>query len=411
MEFPLMQWIIGGLDRIFGYSIMLTRIFMFLLGLLSVIGIMRLAKIIFSDPRAPAIAVWTFSFSPLFYYYTMNPLPDMMALCFCIWGLAFGLQWIKNKNSFLLIYSGCFLAIAALTKLPFILYFVIFPCYWWCNRKNEFFRSMLRSFLGWGFISAPLVWYAVVIPSWIANPVTLGLFDSKAYSGTGLLYYLWGNFSSTLPEMLINYAAIPFFLTGVFFLSRKQFFNKPFFFYLATIGCCVFVYFIFELHLIGTNHDYYLFPYLPLLFLIIVFGAIRLSELRPNSKFIVAGIICILPFTAFLRIDSRWDIKKPGFNPDVMTYASEIKKIIPENANVITANDQSGHIWFYYLDRSGWSYSNDSINQSEVTEKISNGYSYFISDSRKLERELDSAGKLGINNGSFGTINVFQFIK
>jgi hypothetical protein len=411
MEFPLMQWIVAGLDKIIGYSIMLTRIFIFLLGLFSILGIMKLAKVIFTDTRAPAIAAWTFSFSPLFYYYTMNPLPDMMALCFGIWGLALGLNWTKNKKTNTLILSGFLLAISALTKLPFIIYFVIFPCYWWLNRKGSFFKSTLKSFSGWGFIFVPLAWYVVVIPQWVANPVTQGLLDSKAYTGNILLKYLWGNFSSTLPELLINYAAIPFFITGIIFLTRKQFFKNPFFFYLAATGCCVMGYFIFELHLIATNHDYYLFPFLPLLFMIIVFGAVRIAQFRPQSKNIVVALICILPLTAFLRIDPRWDSKKPGFNPDIMNHASEIRKIIPENALIITANDESGHIWFYYLDHAGWNYSHDSINQGEFIYKTKNGYSYFISDSRKIEHQLDSAGALGKLTGSFGTINVFRFGK
>ncbi|MDQ3110683.1 MAG: glycosyltransferase family 39 protein [Bacteroidota bacterium] len=408
MEFPLMQWIVGGLDRIFGYSIMISRIFLFLLGLLTVLGIMKLAKIIFTDPRAPAIAAWTFSFSPLFYYYTMNPLPDMMAVCGATWGITFGMQWIKDKKKSTIILSGICLAIGALTKLPFILYFAIFPCYWWMERKNGFFRSMLKSFYGWGFIIAPLTWYVLVIPGWTTNPVVQGLFKSETYSINDLLRHLWGNFSSTLPELLINYAAIPFFLAGIFFLTRKKFYSNPFFIYLAATGTCVFTYFIFELHLIATNHDYYLFPFLPLLFMIITFGAIRLLNINRRSGIIVALLICILPLTAFLRIDNRWDIHKPGFNPDLLLHASEIRNIIPENVNVITANDPSGQIWFYYLDRSGWNFYDERIDQAVLSERIKNGEYYFISDSRKLEKELNETGKLGEMKGSFGTINIYK---
>lgn len=412
LEFPLMQWCVGLLDRIFGYSIMLTRILIFLLGLFSVLGMMKLAKLLFSDPRAPAIAAWTFSFSPLFYYYTMNPMPDMMAVCCGIWGLLFGLQWIKSGKTNTLLISGFFLAIAALTKLPFILYFAIFPCYWWINRKKEFIQSVIKSFFGWGFILFPILYYAIIISAWRGSPsVTQGLMDSSSYTGMGLLRHLWGNFSSTLPELLINYAAIPFFITGAIYLSRKKFYSNPFFIYLATVGICVLAYFIFELQLIATNHDYYLFPFLPLLFLIIIFGAIRLLQLRPRFEIIVAFLICILPLTAFLRIDSRWDSKKPGFNPDVMNYAAAIKKIVPENASVITANDPSGQIWFYYFDRSGWNYSNDEIDQSLLKERMKNENYYFVSDSRKLEQQLDSSGFLGEQVGSFGTIHVYRIVK
>jgi hypothetical protein len=145
--------------------------------------------------------------------------------------------------------------------------------------------------------------------------------------------------------------------------------------------------------------------------MIIVFGAIRLLTIKPRAEIIVVAILCLLPVTAFLRIDNRWDIHKPGFNPDLLVYGEEIKNLIPENAKVITANDPSGQIWFYYLDRSGWNFSSDTIAPHLLDERTRNEDYYFISDSRKLENDLGTWGKLTDKKGSFGSINVYKLAR
>lgn len=404
LEFPLMQWIIAGACRLFGYSVTLTRILLFLGGLLTIAGMMRLAAIVFSDNRAPAIAGWAFAFSPLFYYYTINPLPDTWAMCAGTWGLALWFQWLRDKKISLLLLSGILLAIGALIKLPFILYFIVVPAYWWKERR-QLFRSIGVTGACWLWMALPLLWYILVIPEWTNNPVTQGVMDTRFYSGDMLFTYLWGNFSSTLPELLLNYAATPLFLAGWFFFFREKKFRSEKFLYLLLAGLAVLAYFLFELNLIATVHDYYLFPFLPLLFLLVTFGALRLLSIK-KGKVVVLVLLLILPLTAFLRIDSRWD--RPGFNRDIMDHAAEIRAALPEEAKLITANDVSGHIWLYYLDREGWNFSDDKMDLSLVKQHIAEGATYFVSDSRVLEQQLSDAELLGEKAADIGTIRVFR---
>ena len=125
MEFPLMQWFIACLYKIFGNHLIITRIFTFIVGLFSVIGIYKLLLAIFQKETFALIGAWAFNFSPCFYYYTINPLPDNFALCCSIWGLALFFYWIRNQRPILLILSGLFLCIGSLCKLPFILYYSV----------------------------------------------------------------------------------------------------------------------------------------------------------------------------------------------------------------------------------------------------------------------------------------------
>ncbi|MFW5821628.1 MAG: glycosyltransferase family 39 protein [Bacteroidota bacterium] len=87
MEFPLMQWLGAMLYEIFGRHLIITRIYMFIVGLLTLLGIYKLLNTLFNNTLLALIGTWAFNFSPSFYYYTINPLPDNLALCLSVWGL------------------------------------------------------------------------------------------------------------------------------------------------------------------------------------------------------------------------------------------------------------------------------------------------------------------------------------
>jgi hypothetical protein len=85
MEFPLMQWIIALLYKIFGPHIAVTRLTIFTIGMCSVYGMFVFCSNIFNNKGLAALAAWCFNFSPVFYYYTVNPMPDNLALCGGVW--------------------------------------------------------------------------------------------------------------------------------------------------------------------------------------------------------------------------------------------------------------------------------------------------------------------------------------
>jgi hypothetical protein len=409
MEFPLMQWCIAIVDRIFGYSIFITRLMMFLIGILAMAGAGFFAKNIFSHKYAPAIFIWAFTFSPLFYYYTLNPLPDVAALGLTLWGCGFFFSWWKTEIKRHLVFTGILFALGALLKLPFIIYFILIPLavFFRRNRGTKYISGSLARGMTW--IIFPLAWYSWVIPQWTNNPVVSGILDADNKQVQGLLNYLWGNFSSTLPEILINYAAVPLFLAGCWFIGKNKLFREKTFVLVCTLSLLILAYFIFELNLIAVNHDYYLFPFLPMIFLIVTYGATQLLKVKPGNYFV---IFCLwaCPFAAYLRMDNRWDIQKPGFNKELLFQAENLKKIIPENDSIITIGDQSANIWFYYLDRKGWSY-NEPLNVDYIGDRIRDGAKIIITDSKSAgdtilahAKQLNASGIMKI--GSFQVISV-----
>ena len=125
MEFPLMQWLVACTYKIFGNHFWICRIFMFFIGLLSVAGIHKFLAAVFNNDILALIGAWAFNFSPCFYFYTINPMPDNLALCCSIWGIAFFFAWYRKNHPVLLLLSGLLLSVGTLCKLPFIIYYIV----------------------------------------------------------------------------------------------------------------------------------------------------------------------------------------------------------------------------------------------------------------------------------------------
>ncbi len=89
MEFPIMQWLFAAVYKGFGNHLILSRVLSWIIALFSVWGMYALLFTVF-ERRATAVAgAWAFHFSPLLFYFSVNPMPDNFALCCSVWGMAF----------------------------------------------------------------------------------------------------------------------------------------------------------------------------------------------------------------------------------------------------------------------------------------------------------------------------------
>jgi hypothetical protein len=410
LEFPFMQWLVACLYHVFGDHLIISRMFMFITGLFSVFGMYRLLQAIFSNRVIAAIGAWAFNFSPGFYYYTINPLPDNFALCCSIWGLALFFQWIRN-NKYRLLVPACFLlSLGALCKLPFILYFAVPQMYFLLQiisrgwKKELLPKVPVVSF----FMLLPLVWYVPVISQWHGNGVVGGIFENPVPAPV-LIDYLLHNLLTTLPELLLNYGSLLFFLCGFYFLFRNRAYKHPlfpvFFFWSIAVLC----YFLFEINMIADVHDYYLFPFYPILFMLVGYGAWNLLQQPFNfTKYLSILLLILLPFTAMLRMRNRWNTEAPGFNPDLLIYKNELRSAVPGDALCITGNDPSFSIFFYYIDKKGWNVDNDQLDGERLKSMIMEGAQYLYSDSRSLEAKQDIVPYLDKKILEKGSIRVFR---
>jgi hypothetical protein len=413
MEFPLMQWFIACLYKIFGNHLIITRIFTFIVGLCSVAGLYILLLAIFRKESLALIGAWAFNFSPSFYYYTINPLPDNFALCCSIWGLAFFFSWINNQQRLSLVLSGIFLCIGSLGKLPFILYYSVPLTYFFLEfmgQKETRKRVLLHGSVVTSLIILPLVWYASVVPTWKGNGIVTGLLINNTPFSETLGYFRYIAIS-TLPELLINYGSVLFFLSGFYFLYIHKGYKDRRFIVFFVWSMAISAYYFFEINLIGSVHDYYLFPFYPLLFILVGYGAYSLLNTHIRFfKYLTFTLLLLLPLTAHLRMINRWNPEKPGFNKDLLIYKNDLRSAVPKEALCIAGNDDSHAIFFYYIDKKGWAFHNN-LTKQQMSEMVEKGAKYLYSDSRTVNENKDLLPFLDTLIIERGSIKVYRLRK
>jgi hypothetical protein len=410
MEFPLAQWLVALAYKLFGPNLIISRLMMFLFGLFSMLGIYRLLRVLFGKEILALMGAWAFTFSPSFFYYTINPLPDNLALCCGIWGLVFFFSWQNSQKTIHLILSGLMIGLAALCKLPFILYFVV-PGYFYISkmmRQGITGKVVARAAIPLSFILLPITWYIAVLPGWSDNIIVKGMLDNRESTGR-LLDIIQHNLVSTLPELLLNYGSVLFFLAGFYFLYRRKAFLDKRFPLILALGLAILVYFFFELNAIEKIHDYYLFPFMPLLFMLVGYGAFHLhSSKLVFFRYLTVLLLIGLPLTCSLRMQSRWDVESPGFNRDLLIHKTELQNAVPDSALVVAGNDESHFIFFYYIGKKGWGFHADELTGEQLAGMIGKGAAYLYSDSRAVEENPSVAKHLGDLVMEKGSLRVFR---
>lgn len=405
MEFPLMQWLISRVYFITGSSVLVTRIFLFLTGIGCVIALYFWLQSLLLHKMAAAWGSWAFCFSPAFYYYTLNPIPDVFALFLGLSGLAL----IRQTSSLYRNAGLLLLSFSALCKLPFIL-FMIAPAW---PMVIRLYRRQAGDTTSWLFMMVallfPLSWYLYVIPGWKGNGIVQGMLENQA-TLSDLSAYFFHNLISTLPELLVNYAALPFFLYGIFQIIRNRKWKAhP---ELMLLGFALVAFFLFELNMIARVHDYYLFPFYALIPLAITLG-IRAGFQAVDKKvyYITFLLLLVLPLTAWLRMQHRWDERQPGFNADLYQYRDALRKAVPDDALCIAGNDESGYIFFYYIHKKGWSFQKDEPTADQLRAWRNMGAAYLYSDSQEIEARAREINLLDTLVGQYGSIRVFKLNK
>lgn len=386
LEFPVMQWIFACFYKLLGPHIAISRVLSLLIGLGTLTGLYFLIHRLFKD-RIPAIAgAWSLGFSPAFFYYTVNPLPDNFSLCCSVWGLAAFFDWYERRRTGTLMLTGIFLGLATLSKLPFVLYFSVpFLCFLteWLKVKNTG-QLVRHSAITAAFLLPPFAWYIRVIPSWDTEGVISGVIGSRL-SGSMVLKYVLDNVTSIIPEYILNYAALPLLLAGIYYAFSGNARHDKRFVLLTMLFAALAGYFFYEINVIGNVHDYYLFPFVPLLFILVAYGAFKmLSGTSRQARFALFCLV-LLPFTAFLRTRNSWNPESPGFNRDWLAYRDELKSAAPPEALCIAGNDASYQIIFYYVGKKGWPFTDNRLNAEHLRGMISEGAQYLYSDARQVD--------------------------
>ncbi len=402
MEFPLSQWIIALPVRVLGHDVFISRLFNYFFGLLSLLALICLFKWYRLPAGVKIAGAVLFLFTPVIYYYMVNPLPDNLALCLATWGVYFGVRFNSSKQTIDAFVSALFITVATLVKLPFVFYFIL-PGILVLKHKPKIIYLLIITAV------PAFLWYWWVIPDWEGNGIVSGILNMTHEQKADYWGYTLYHLRSTLPELLLGYPALLFFGTGLIQLVKyhKKSWHLKLAFLLVITTLALLM--LFEMNMIEKVHDYYFLPFVPLLVLISVVGAKKWLD---SGRFVrvrqLVAILCLmgLILSTGFRIQARWE--RPGFNTDLLTHKQELRQIVPDDALVLVGNDPSHHIFLYYIHKKGWAFENNWTNEHKIMEMMQQGCAYLYCDSRHVDQNPRIIELFGTKLASFGTINVYK---
>ncbi len=408
-EFPIMQWSIGMAYRMFGEKIIIARLIMFSLSIAAILGMFFLIFHFTNNKASALIGAILFQYSPLFYIYSINPIPDIMALAMSIWYCVFILRYIKNKKHIDLHLAGFFMLLTTLSKLPYIMFTIISIVYFMKNMFTD--KKLMRYNLNVAIIQLlwilpALAWYAWVMPTWGSNSVIKGIFSSETPWSE---YQAIFNYHKKVmfPKIILNKYTWPLLLMGLLATPTVQKHKK----YLVAILMISFIYLLFEFVPIGAVHDYYMLPFLVSFYTFVGIGSAFIIR---SSKYLIFPllILCIFTSTHTKAVNTeKWDIKYSGSNPALFTHTEELRKAVPQGAKCIILNDRSTHIFSYRIDKMGYIFAHDQLSAKWVKDMILNhDVQYMYSDSEKINTDPKIIEYIERTILSIGSIKVFKLI-
>jgi 4-amino-4-deoxy-L-arabinose transferase-like glycosyltransferase len=409
MEFPLMQWSVAAVWKLTGPQLWVSRLFMFLVSCMAALAMLRLLKAITGSFAAGLAGAAGLLFSPAFYYHGFNPMPDNLSLCLSLWGLAFFWQWMDSQRRPQLLAGGLLLAMGVACKLPFIVWYAA-PGWYFLRElmsRKQVKETWTNGILFLLPIALPIAWYAWVMPHWNSHVITQGILGNWE-SLQHTFDYILHNLVSTLPELLVGYALMPLFLLGVWTFFSRRLYRHGYFAFLLVWFLSLTAYYIYEANAIGKDHDYYLYPFYPFVFLPVGLAVKEMLARGGMYRNAVIALFLLLPLTTHLRMQQRWNPEDPGFNVDVLRNKTALQAAVPAQALIVAGNDVSHFIWLYHLDKKGWCFEGDRVSADSLQSWRSRGAAYLYSDSRKLENRPDIAPQLERLLDSFGSLRVYR---
>jgi hypothetical protein len=189
-EVPVLQWLISVAWDVFCEQVLVLRLLMFGISWLSVWATYGIARRLLANDWLGAWAATALAFSPLFFYYSWNPMPDNLALCLALWALwGYLRHWQTQKWPFLVLMGLCGM-FAVLVKFPFIIALFVaglhalsaMPWRQWRTQTRQWLAASLPAVVLLLAVVPGYLWYGIYIKdNWYAQVMLFAVHENLPY--------------------------------------------------------------------------------------------------------------------------------------------------------------------------------------------------------------------------------------
>jgi hypothetical protein len=391
-EFPLLYYLIGKLYSVFGYDIVIFRIFWGSLSLFGIFSIYKVANgLLNSSLLAFCIAIFTFT-SPVYLIYGISFVPDSAALSISFISFYFFYLFYRNNKRSNFIVGLLLIVLAGLLKITVLIPVIAFvlTIAWYAFRESKI-KSTLSTYklevvLSLIGLLGIFFWYLFAIRYNSENNT------NYFFLKTNPIWELrWENifvlFLKIKGWSREYYSQIAFLSIGIMlFISMArpaksiELKKWTFFLKIYLLGCLAYLLLFYGQF---QEHDYYILCLIPLAPISLIIGFRRIFEndfslqTKNMYKHLLLVVVVLSSIHSVERCRERLVYPQTFWNTDIY-HASKLfeEHSIGEDAIFFAPFDVSPNCALYAMNRRGYSAYNFYFNTPE--EIIAKGAEYLL---------------------------------
>lgn len=263
LEFPLPEFLVAQLFKVFGPSLIIARLFFLTFFVLALLFFYKSLRLIFEN-SVPELATLFAGIVPLSLFYSRAIHIDFFAVSLAMGMLYFAMKAIRNQHLPSLLIALTVGSLGLLIKAPYVFYLAL-PILYFAYSEGRFKWFLFRSPL---FLLSGILLYAWVryshnvntqIPDWDFIP-NFNKFTDMSYWYFGnmhqrLLGSNWMLIGERIYSEVLSVTGTILFLTGLIFTRKSAHYKWSL---LLLVGTIIYVCIFFNLNVM---HNYYQIPF------------------------------------------------------------------------------------------------------------------------------------------------------
>ncbi len=391
MEFPLMNYSVAILYKIFGYHEFLYRLLELLIFSAGLYGVFYIARHYLQHAGMSLAILLIYGSIPLLAFYTANFLPDIISLSFVLIAWSFLIHALKSKEKWYALLSFVFFWLASLIKITALMYLPVFLFTVFSFTGEKLSRHAVWKWLAMaaGLVLLTIPWY--MYAAWLSAGTSSEVFllQFRPISSFHDFMDIYHEVSEVWLERLFlrPLSIFLFFFPLLFAFLPSQNRQLKFTGLLTLGGAIVFIVFMWQQF---RHHDYYMILLTPLFLISIIQLTAMAKQIRIHYA-ILPGLLFIFSAANAVRSaqylgqaydKNQWYYGATHFD-DYFEFEKHLREMgIPADTPVISVFDHSPDISLYLMNQKGVSVA---YRKSEtVLEKYiaSGAFAYLIYNSR-----------------------------
>lgn len=369
MEFPLLNYLIYILSKLFGYQHWYGRLINLVISSFGLWFFYKLLKKYFSEQVSfYSTIILTAS---IWFQFSRKIMPDTFAMSMIIACIYYGSNYLENKlhnNDFIYLVSYfSLLILGVLSKLPTGYLLVLFAIFYF-NKKISTRRKLIFAIVSFLGTLPVIIWYFYWVPHLVEKYGFWHFFMGKNFvQGFNEIIQNMNQTLGRFYETALKFIGFAAFMYGLAISIIKKEWKIYTLFIIASLS---FSTIIFKAGFTFPHHNYYIIPFVPVMALIAGYG---LTTIKYSS----ISLIILIAISIEGIANQQHDFRIKEKDKRILNLEKDLDKV-SKQSDLIIINSGSYPTPMYFSHRKGWINTNEKIKDENYIEELKNKGLKFI---------------------------------